>query len=233
MDQPIKKLQFIKRFFEMTGVLFQSHIEFMEDPQLTASHPMTLIRSNHYLVVKYDPSIKPLTNPELTLEDSNKVVVEAFLGVNTNWREDQNFVLFQPESVSLPPIQGLKVELLTIEKKMDLGKLKASCSYEEIEQSQVGLDDDIVLGIYHQKDLLAVGSLWFIEQDLADLHLLIHPRFRSIGLGKLLFGLLVNRAFQVNRIPMARGKLMNHAAYKAALSIGFVEAVSVFEIYRD
>jgi GNAT superfamily N-acetyltransferase len=230
MDGIITRAHFLKRFFDFSDWDSQKDILLIEDGTLTENRPLTIYRSQTQTIIKYHPKLNGFKTMDFSVEDSNQTIIDAFLGTGGLWKEHQTDLMFAPSPIPLPPIDGLIIDTLKLERKMDLGKLKAACQPGEVALSQVGLEDDSTIGIYHGHDLLAAGSLWYLGDDLADLHLLTHPRFRSIGLGKVLVGLLVNRAFHVERIPMVRCNLQNQAAYRVALSIGFIEALSIFEI---
>lgn len=233
MENIISKHHFLKKYFDYSGWNYQSEITILENGRLEQNHPLRIIRTEGKLIIEYMPGFQTIDESIISSDMSNQEIVTLILGSNVSFFEQQSFVMFAKEPMTLPLTEGLRIEPLSIQRKLDLGRLKSACSSHELERSLVGLEDDDTLGVYHGNDLLAAGSLWFLGEELADIHLITHPKFRSIGLGKLLIGLLVNRAFRLNRIPIARGEIQNEATYHVALSTGFVEAISIFEIVVD
>ncbi len=233
METLISKHHFLKQYFDYAGWDYQKEVTLIENGRLDQNHPLRIIRTEGKLVIEYMPGFSNFDATLLSSNISNQEIVASILGTNVSFLEKQSFIMFAPKAITLPPIEGFSIEPLTLHQKIDLGRLKSACSNQELESSLVGLEDDDTLGIYHNRDLLAAGSLWFLGDKLADIHLITHPKFRSIGFGKLLIGLLINRSFRFNRIPIARGELQNEATYKVAITTGFIEAISIFEIEVD
>lgn len=229
MERPITKSHFLKVYFDYIGWTFHDNVAFMEDGTLSHISPLRITRSQSQVMIAYHPSII-VDQTKISSEMANQEIIEVLFGPNVHYLEHQSFVMFSSEGLFLPNVDGLAIETLPAERKLDLGKLKSVCTKEEVMASQVGLEDDFIIGIYHQKDLLAAGSLWYLGDDLADIHLLTHPKFRSIGLGKILLMSLINRAFHMEKIPMVRGNLNDSAAYRVAKTCGLTEALSHFEI---
>jgi hypothetical protein len=219
----------LKQYADFSGWNFQNGIGFIEDGTLQKDRPLRIVRSQNQVVISYLPTLV-FDQASLTPETSNHEIVSLILGKDCAYQEHQSFVMFASSPIPIPPVDGLVIDALRLNRKMDLGKLKSVCTKEEVMSSQVGLEDDLTIGIYHGNDLLAVGSLWYLGDNLADIHLLTHPKFRSIGLGKILLISLVNRAFHLEKMPMVRGNLKDQAAYRVALACGLTEALSNFEI---
>lgn len=233
MDYPLSKNQFVKLYFNYFNWNFQDEVVLLENPELNHAHPLTLIRTLGKLIVEYSPNGFSPMNQNLSSEFSNQEVVNLLLNQTTHYEEIQSFIMYANGLMELPPIEGLRIETLSRTNKLEFGRLKSQCSQEDIISASVGLEDDDIMGIFHGKDLLAVGSLWYLGHDLADIHLLTHPKFRSIGLGKLLIALLVNRAIRLNRVAIVRGDRLNQATNKMVLDLGLIEAISIFEIHRS
>jgi len=231
MEYPLTKAQFLKLYFDYSGWNYQEEVLLIENPQLDSTHPLTLIRTLGKLFIEYYPNGYDLENIEISSDLSNQEIVTRLLGNNSRFKEIQSFVKYADNFIDLPPFEGLRVETLSIQNKLEFGRFKAQCSLQDLEKSAIGLEDDELIGIYHQRDLLAIGTLWFLDDSMADLHVLTHPKYRSIGLGKLLLGLLVNRAIRLSRVPIVRGEVQNDATNKIVSTMDFIEAISIFEIH--
>lgn len=233
MEFPVTKTQFLKLYFDYLGWNEQDNVVFLENPLLDEYHPLTFIRTLGKVMVEYYPNGFNLSKEDYSSELSNQEIINLLYDKDIKYHETQYFIMYAPQPAELPSMEGLTVKSLSIAQKLIFGRFKAQCPAEDLEKAGIGLENDEVYGIFHQNDLLAVGSLWFLGKELADLHVLTLPKYRSIGLGKLLLGLLVNRSIQLNRVPFVRGEIDNIITNKIISSLGFIEAISIFEITRD
>lgn len=233
MEFPVNKMQFLKLYFDYLGWNEQENVVFIENPLLDEFHPLTLIRTLGKVMVEYYPNGFNLTKENYSSELSNHEIMKLLYEKDVKYHEKQYFIMYANQKIELPSMEGLMVKSLSMSQKLIFGRFKAQCSKEDLEKAGIGLENDEVYGVFHQNELLALGSLWFLGKDIADLHVLTLPKYRSIGLGKLLLGLLVNRSIQLNRVPIVQGEVDNIITNKIISSLGFIEVISIFEITKD
>ena len=226
MDTPVTKKQFLTAYYRFQNWDYEPMFWISEDKRATDDNPLFLHRSLDKIVIQTDESHLSLREP-IDESSSNQAILEA-LGFDNLQIEEHTKILFAMEPVELPDYDGLTIKPLTESDKIAVGQFKAMCTQFDQKSSPINLDDDLLYGIYHQSDLLALGSIWVVSDELSSLQLLVHPKFRNVGLGYLLFAWLIRVAFRKNTIPFivhdASDSVITHLALKAKL----VEALSSF-----
>ena len=226
MDTPITKKQFLAAYYRFQNWDYEPMLWISEDRRVTDEFPLFLHRSLDKIVVQTDESHLSLREP-IDESSSNQAILEA-LGFDNLQIKEHTKILFAMEPIELPDYEGLTIKSLTEGDKIAVGQFKAMCTHFDQRPSLINLDDDLLYGVYHQSDLLALGSIWVVSEDLSSLQLLVHPKFRNVGLGYLLFGWLIRVAFRKNTIPFvvhdASDSVITHLALKAKL----VEALSSY-----
>ncbi|WP_240843306.1 GNAT family N-acetyltransferase [Acidaminobacter sp. JC074] len=113
-----------------------------------------------------------------------------------------------------------RYEVLTKEDENDLNDFLSKCSNEDKDYGQVSIDDPIIVGVYDQERLVAAASIWFLENDLADIGLIVDPDYRSLGLGKSVSSFLIEQ-LPDEKVPVYRSDIENHGSTRIAESLGF------------
>ena len=85
--------------------------------------------------------------------------------------------------------------------KSYLDQLKASCTQGELDEADIDIDNELVVGCFQGDTLVAVASMYTVWQAFADIGVLTHPQFRKQSLGAAataaISDILLNRYLQL------------------------------------
>jgi hypothetical protein len=65
-------------------------------------------------------------------------------------------------------------------------EFKNDCSKRDLDEGLVSIEDPVVFGCFHEEKLVGVTSYWFWGETIADIGVVIHPKYRKKGIGKAL-----------------------------------------------
>lgn len=116
---------------------------------------------------------------------------------------------------------------LTIKDELIFNEFKKSCSKEDKEEGMVSLEDDFVYGLFNNKKIVAVSSLWNWGDIISDIGVLVHPNFRKKGYAKIVCQTLMKN---IKRKFVWRCDSSNIASNNLAKSIGFIKSGLIQEL---
>lgn len=101
------------------------------------------------------------------------------------------------------------------------------CPEEDKAVGQVSIEDDKVMGAFHENILVAVASTWDLKEQLSDIGVLVHPKYKKQRLGLSVVSKLIEEIMET-RIPIYRADYDNPASEKIALRLGFSVFTTVY-----
>ncbi|MGM0445849.1 MAG: GNAT family N-acetyltransferase [Bacillota bacterium] len=111
--------------------------------------------------------------------------------------------------------------------KDKFNELKKECSKDDLEEAQVSIDDDYVVGCFYDNKLIAAASYWYWGEGLADIGVITHPNFRKKGLAKSTISYLALQGIELDRINIFRHAADNKASKRLALAMKFQEKMII------
>ena len=165
-------------------------------------------------------------------ESDNKISLNKIKSKfdNHNFTKETNThcLFLDPEDhkVVNPP-KGYEIKV--IDKKFETGfnKFKIECSKEDLNEAQVSLSDDYIVGCFYDKNLVAVVSYWYWGDNLADIGIITHPRYRKNNLAKATLSYLTLKGIKMDKINIYRHASDNESSKILALSMNFKEEMFI------
>lgn len=105
----------------------------------------------------------------------------------------------------------------------------ATCTEAELDEADIDFDepDPIIFGLFDGDQMAAYASHRYWDDILADIGVLIHPQYRSRGLGKAVVSVITDWCIQNDIVPMYRVFSYHHQSIQIAQSLGFKLFVSI------
>ncbi len=145
------------------------------------------------------------------------MAVEKEHDIEFGWRD---FIWYFPLLSSLASSDS-RVRLLTDSDADALNDLLSLCTEEEGELANVSIEQEIPLGLFKNNCLLAVASLIFDGDLIADVGVITHPQYRKCGFGKIVVIELVRKKIENGRIVQYTTQQINTGSKRLAEAIGF------------
>ncbi|MDZ7671822.1 MAG: GNAT family N-acetyltransferase [Halanaerobiales bacterium] len=149
---------------------------------------------------------------------------------NHNFTDEPNThcLFLNPEShETVNPPKDYKIRKIDKSFKNKFNELKKECSKDDLEEAQVSLDDDYIVGCFYNNKLISAASYWFWGEGLADIGVITHPEFRKNGLAKAIISYLTLKGIELNRINIYRHAADNKASKRLALAMNFQEKMII------
>ncbi len=149
---------------------------------------------------------------------------------NQNFTDEQNThcLFLNPEShKTVSPPKDYKIREIDKSFKDKFNELKKECSKDDLKEAQVSINDDYIVGCFHNNKLVAAASYWFWGQGLADIGVITHPEFRKKGLSKATISYLTLQGIELDRINIYRHAADNKASKRLALAMNFQEKMII------
>jgi GNAT superfamily N-acetyltransferase len=127
-----------------------------------------------------------------------------------------------PEPFTLRQLDGEKDAAL-------LTAYYATCTEAELDEADIDFDepDPIIFGLFDDDQMAAYASHRYWDDILADIGVLIHPHYRSRGLGKAVVSVITDWCLNNDIVPMYRVFSYHQQSIKIAQSLGFKLFVSI------
>ncbi|WP_234124627.1 hypothetical protein [Clostridium hydrogenum] len=113
------------------------------------------------------------------------------------------------------------LRLLTPSDVSSLNNLKKLCSKAELKMSNIDLTQPVVLGCFYKNNLICVSSLEFLQNDIANIKVLIHPEFEKNGIGKLTLKAICQYGLSQNKIIQYKFSETDTYSKMIAETLGF------------
>lgn len=100
---------------------------------------------------------------------------------------------------------------------------------EELDKADIYVDepDPVIYGIFVESQLVAYASHRYWDDVIADIGVLVHPRFRGQGLGKAVVSGLCEWCIENEVVPMYRVFSDHRHSVRISQSLGFKELVVI------
>jgi len=98
-----------------------------------------------------------------------------------------------------------------------------------LDQADIYIDkpDPVIYGIFAKRQLVAYASHRYWDEIIADMGVLVHPHYRSRGLGKMVVSVLCEWCMKNGVVPMYR-VFNDHAhSFRIPQVLGFKEMVVI------
>jgi GNAT superfamily N-acetyltransferase len=110
-----------------------------------------------------------------------------------------------------------------------LHSLYDACTEEDLDEAEIYVDDPdpVIYGMFAEEQLVAYASHRYWNDVIADIGVLIHPNYRSRGLGKAVVSALCEWCIQNEVVPMYRVFSDHSHSLRIPQALGFKEMVTV------
>ena len=110
-----------------------------------------------------------------------------------------------------------------------LRSLYDACTEEDLDEAEIYVDDPdpVIYGMFAKEQLVTYASHRYWDEIIADMGVLIHPNYRSQGLGKAVVSALCDWCIQNNVVPMYRVFSDHPHSQRIPQALGFQELVVI------
>jgi GNAT superfamily N-acetyltransferase len=107
--------------------------------------------------------------------------------------------------------------------------LYEACTEEDLDEAEISIDkpDPVIYGIFAGGQLVAYASHRYWDDVIADIGVLIHPGYRSRGLGKAVVSALCEWCIANDVVPMYRVFSDHTHSLRISQALGFKEMVLI------
>jgi GNAT superfamily N-acetyltransferase len=107
--------------------------------------------------------------------------------------------------------------------------LYEACTEEDLDAAEIYVDepDPVIFGMFDNEQLVAYASHRYWDEIIADIGVLIHPDYRSRGLGKAVVSALCEWCIENDVVPMYRVLSDHDHSRRIARALGFREMVII------
>lgn len=196
------------------------------DNKLNESNKVSIYHINKKSFLKVDPLLYNEVNSFIDDYYSYKTVdANCFISkykANVS-NMDVNCIYYLSESNLIHDIFDSKylIRPLTFSDKELFENFKHTCSKEDFEKTRLELSAPLILGCFYNNDLVAIASLLYLKNDIADIKLFTLEQYRKRGIGKLLSKSICLRGLSQNKILQFKFSKSDIALKKIAEILGF------------
>ncbi|KOF58149.1 MULTISPECIES: GNAT family N-acetyltransferase [Clostridium] len=196
------------------------------DNKLSKSNKIFIYNINQRSFLKVDPFLHDEISKFIEDHYSYKTVdINCFVkGYGDNVSNvDINYIYYLSDSSLIHDIFDSRylIRPLTFSDEKLFENFKHNCSKEDFQAVQIGLSAPLILGCFYNNDLVAVASLLYLKNTIADIKLITLPEYRKMGIGKLLLKSLCFNGLSQNKILQFKFSKDNIALKKIAELLGF------------
>ena len=103
------------------------------------------------------------------------------------------------------------------------------CTKEDLDEAEIYVDepDPVIYGLFEKSHMMAYASHRYWDDIIADIGVLVHPDYRSKGLGKAVVSIICEWCIQNDVVPMYRVFNNNTHSLRIPASMGFKERVTI------
>lgn len=104
-----------------------------------------------------------------------------------------------------------------------------ACSEEDIDEAEIYIDepDPVIIGLFDGEEMVAYASHRYWDDVIADIGVLVHPEYRSQGLGKAVVSELCQWCIEHDVVPMYRVFRGHVHSWRIQHTLGFTELVKI------
>ena len=168
--------------FSTAGILFI--------PEKKLSNVLTLARVGSHLILRYDPKFDLPIHHIKNLDHSKVNHVMSFLEdyfKNDGLTWNDPYIYHYKLDSDLPdlPLNKTEIQQFQVSELDELNSFFSECSEEDLDEADIYLDEPdpvIFLGRMDRK-IVAYVSHRYLSQGIANMGILVHPRYRKNGFG--------------------------------------------------
>lgn len=196
------------------------------DYKMNQSNKISIYHINKRSFLKVDPLLYNEVNKFIENYYSYKTVnVDCFIkeyGDNVS-NMVTNYIYYLSENSLIRDIfdSSYTIRPLTFSDKELFENFKHTCSKEDFEKVKIELSAPLILGCFHDNDLVAIASLLYLENTIADVKLITLKNYRRKGIGKLLSKSICLNGLLKNKILQFKFPESNISLKKIAELLGF------------
>ncbi|MGM0438417.1 MAG: GNAT family N-acetyltransferase [Bacillota bacterium] len=152
-----------------------------------------------------------------------KAIGKKFLNLSKHKIKDRTIYLFlKPNDFNNPFFENeFRISRLDKKYKRQFEKFEGECSKNDLEEALVSLEDSVVFGCFYKDKLIGIASYWFWGENIADIGVVVHPKYRQQGVGKVLVSKLCKWGINNQKINLYRHNEINKKSHFLALSLNF------------
>ena len=104
-----------------------------------------------------------------------------------------------------------------------------ACTEEDLDEAEIYVDDPdpVIFGLFDDEHLAAYASHRYWDETIADIGVLVHPDYRSQGLGKAVVSALCEWCIENEVVPMYRVFDDHNHSLRIPQSLGFKDLVII------
>lgn len=214
------------RFQCSASTLKQSGTTLLPDEKYAKQKMIILWHIGKHTFALFDPSYTELLNDIMVRLPVNNSLsgdnIQQVVGVNSIESRDIGLLhyLFPSDWPNLPTPHSFTVRELVLSDQEYLAALHSNCTPEEVDDGYVEINHEIVFGCFHEHELVSATSGYRMA-GFMDIGVLTHPKFRNLGLGKVVVGALCTWAIAHNIIAQYRCDVHNTGSLNLARSLKF------------
>jgi GNAT superfamily N-acetyltransferase len=214
--------------FSKAGTLFIKDEEITDPSRAILYHinKMSLVRisstlTNQIGVQEKHPEKLTIQGLQTLFGDGYQVSINSTL--LDKYLDPKDFRFFTPKGDF--PTRRVDAE----KDKAILFKLFESCTEEDLDAADIYVDDPdpVIFGLFDGEKMVAYASHRYWGESIADMGVLIHPTYRSQGLGKAVISVLCDWCIQTEVVPMYRVFSDHEHSQRIPLALGFKDMVVI------
>ncbi len=147
--------------------------------------------------------------------------------LQTQWNEERKheerfYALDEAQFQPFPSPSSYTVRHLTLHDQEAFDAFQAQCKQEELEEAEIGLGDEMIVGVLNGERMIA-GASMYEWRGFSDIGVLTDPAYRRQGLGKVAVSYLCQELLrqQHNRTILYRHDVKNVGSQGVALGLNF------------
>jgi GNAT superfamily N-acetyltransferase len=210
---------------------------FIQEEDLAGKGTLYLYHIDQMRVLRIAPSLaEQMGMPDGSDRESASLTVDeiqSFLGEGCRLEVESTLLdcyLDAGDFEPFPAVDGFVTRRLDPETdNVFLLDLYGACTEEDLDEAAIDVDepDPVIFGIFDEGRLVAYASHRYWDDVIADIGVLIHPDYRSRGLGKAVVSELCLWCIRNDVVPMYRAFDYHHHSRRLARALGFREMVRV------
>lgn len=199
----------------------------IKEESLAATGKMYLYHINRMSIVRADPSLAKRAGLPEGYDRKFGSLTVGTLPASIQVEVESTFLDYY---LDLQDFKCFRVEAEFRARQLDAGNdhaqilgLYAACTETDLDEAAIDVEepDPVIYGIFDGTQLVAYAGHRYWEDVIADIGVLIHPKYRGRGLGKAVVSALCEWCFRNDVIPMYRVFSYNVHSCKLAEAVGF------------
>lgn len=199
---------------------------------LEDSKAVQLFRLGAFSQLRCDPALVPLLtqahNPSQAM--SGRALAQRLPDHTLDYDHIETVFYLYPPDYEPFVLSDVDLRVVSAADAAALETLKAACTEHEIDDSWVGVDDELAVATFDGDQMTACASMYTMWRHFADPGVLVHPEYRRQGLGLAVVSAICRQVLEEERVMNYRCDQKNIASAGLAKRLGF-EATYEIEVF--